>query len=195
MTQWVHLWYSCVVGKGVIYTRSHDTSSHHIGTYLELSGRTGTGDLRAVREAGVIPVSQSPEPGWWENIPRLRDGWWGGGTGRCRVTAGCCLTWWLTTSVGTKHRSREHQRDRENVTRDRDGERARDKWDYKDRAVYTCTVTTKHRMVWKVSHNNVIIVIYSWNSILPYNLPLTLSKFTSFKPATTAVLWGSFSRL
>ena len=129
MTNPVHLWYSCPWGKELFILCL--TTHHHIGTYLELSGRTedrwcecgdwDTGDT-GESEPGARVMRELRE-----NRSRLRDGGWGGGTGRCRVTVGCCLTWPLTTSVGARHRSCEHPRDREHVTRDRPG--VRDKWD------------------------------------------------------------------
>ena len=180
----------CRAGKGVIYTRvsRHIISSHR--NIFRVIRKDGDRWWECGEKARVIPVSQSPEPGWWENIPRLRDGWWGGGTGRCRVTAGCCLTWSLTTSVGTRHRSREHPRDRENVTRDTQTERERDKWDYKDKVEHSDHKKT-HGV--KVSHNNM-----SCSLSIPgiqFFRTIQMSKCTSYKTVTTAALWGSFSQL
>ena len=133
MTQWVHLWYSRVVGKGVIYTRSHDTSSHHIGTYLELSGRTGTG------ERGPGDTGES-EPG--ARVMRKYTS-----TARRVMRRGhrqMPRDSRVLPHLVTDHLSRDQTPGpwtsawpRKRDTWHRDGARLRDKWDLKDRAVYS----------------------------------------------------------
>ena len=118
MTQWVYLWDSCP-WRRVIYTPSHDTSSFpNIFRVI----RKDAGDESAAQVMrkwrwvrARSPGDERVAAGSGKIEGRLRHGGWGG---RCRVTAGCRLTWALTTSVGARHRSREHPRDRENVTRD-----------------------------------------------------------------------------
>ena len=191
MTQWVHLWYSCVArGKELFILGSHDTSSHHIGTYLELSGRTATGDESAVRRPGWYRWVRARSPGdekiyldcetgdeagapadaaWQPGA--ASPGHWppqsGQDTGavNIRVTE---KTWHVT-----------HRR-RESVTSE-------------TLKIKLSTVTTRRRMVWRW----VIIICHARYLFLEFNssAQFKLSTCTSYKTVTTAVLWGSYSQL